>query len=47
MIPLTQSSTDQIVSYITEIVGDFLPLIVIVLGIGVGIWVINKILHRD
>jgi len=46
MIPLTSEHITEILAYVGEIVGDFLPLIVVFFGITIGFWVVNKILHR-
>jgi len=46
LIPLTPEHIEQIFDYVGEIVGDFLPLIVVFFGITIGFWVVNKILHR-
>lgn len=36
----------EILAFIGEIVGDFLPLIVIVLGIGIGLWIVERLIFR-
>lgn len=46
LIPFTEPDITAILDYVGEIVGDFLPLIVVFFGIMIGFWVIDKILHR-
>lgn len=46
MIELTPEIMADIMAYVGEIVGDFLPLIVVFFGIAIGFWVVDKILHR-
>ncbi len=46
MITFSPSDITTITDYIGDIVGDFMPLIVIFFGISIGFWVVNKILHR-
>jgi len=37
---------EDILDWATELVADFMPLIVVVLGIAIGFWVIDRIIHR-
>jgi hypothetical protein len=46
MISFSNTDIEAITGYITDIVGDFMPIIVIFFGISIGFWVINKIIHR-
>ena len=46
MISFSNTDISGITGYITDIVGDFMPIIVIFFGISIGFWVINKIIHR-
>ncbi len=46
MITFAPEDITAILGYIGEIVGDFMPLIVIFFGIAIGFWVVDKVLHR-
>lgn len=37
------SDTASVVSYVGGIVGDFMPLILIILGVSIGLFVVSKI----
>jgi len=38
------STTADIIDYGSSLVADFLPLIVIYLGLGIGLWVIGRLI---
>jgi type IV secretory pathway TrbL component len=42
----TTSSVDYILAYIGNVVGSAMPIIVIVLGIGIGLWVLSYFIHK-
>lgn len=46
MIEFSTSTMTLIRATITEIVGDFLPLIVVILGIEIGLWIVEKLLQK-
>lgn len=46
IITLATSDMSGILGYAGELVGDFMPLLIVVIGISIGLWVINAILHR-
>jgi hypothetical protein len=46
MIPFTNDTITAILDYVGEIVGDFMPLIVVFFGVMIGFWIIDRILHR-
>lgn len=40
------SSMASILEYTGELISNAMPLIVIILGIGIGLWVISYFIHR-
>lgn len=46
LIPMTANDVNGIADWGTEVVGDMMPLIIIVLGIGIGIWVVNAFIRN-
>lgn len=46
LIPMTANDVNGIADWGTEVVGDLMPFIVIVLGIGIGLWVVNSFIRN-
>lgn len=40
---ITPTDVSTIIGYITGMVGDFMPLLTIVIGVSVGMYIFNKI----
>ena len=32
--------------YASDLVGNFMPVIVVILGIGIALWIIDSIIHK-
>jgi hypothetical protein len=47
IINWTSESTDTVLVYITDIISDLLPFILIVLGLAVATWFISRLLNRE
>ncbi len=43
---LTGESTASIVGWAGQLISNVMPLLVIVLGIGIGLWILDHFLHR-
>ncbi len=43
---LTPTTTDNILAYAGQLISDAMPLLVIILGIGIGLWVIGYFIRR-
>lgn len=46
LIPLSANDVNGIADWGSEVVGDLMPFIVIVLGIGIGLWVVNSFIRN-
>lgn len=44
-ITITETDTDNLISYAGNIISDFWPIILIILGISVGLLILRNILH--
>lgn len=40
------SSIASVLGYTGELIGDAMPLIVVILGIGIGLWILSYFIHR-
>lgn len=42
----TTSSVASIVGWTGELISNVMPILVIILGIGIGLWILDHFLHR-
>lgn len=47
IIPFDATSTDLVLGYIKQVVGDLMPLIVIILGITIALFFFNSLVNRN
>lgn len=50
MFPLFTFTTNDmlgITGWATEVVGDAMPLLIVIIGIAIGVWVIRAIFHQQ
>lgn len=48
IIPLTETDINLMLGYAGELIGDLMPLLVVIIGIAIGLYVIRVILRlRD
>lgn len=45
IIPLTPTHIDELLAYAGELIGDLMPLLVVIIGISIGAFVIRVILR--
>lgn len=41
------STIAGIIDYASTIIGNMMPYVVIILGIGIGLWILDHFLHRN
>lgn len=46
IVPLTSEIMTDALSYATELIGDLMPYILVVIGISIGAMVLNIVLHK-
>lgn len=44
IIPLTGENVSAIVGYAGTIISDLMPLLIVIIGIAIGVWIIKAIL---
>lgn len=44
IIPLTGENVSEIVGYAGTIISDLMPLLIVIIGIAIGVWIIKVIL---
>lgn len=42
-LTITQANIDTMIGYISGLIGDFMPLIMVILGVVIAMYIFNKI----
>jgi len=45
IVPLTSDDMTSVLGYAGDLIGDLMPLLVVIIGISIGAYVIKVILH--
>jgi hypothetical protein len=46
LFTITATQTAEIISYTTSLFSSFLPILAIIFGVSIGIYIINGLIHR-